>query len=552
MRLNRVLLAVGLALSGFIATGPAVAEEPRLIVVVSVDQLCQDYLVRFKDNFAPTGFFNQVAATGASYSNCHHQHAMTVTAPGHAVQLTGAYPNTNGIILNDWFDRDLNAMRYCVSDPLVKVVGTTSKKGMSPRSLLVNTVGDQMKLANSKSKVIGVAIKDRASILMTGHQADAAYWLDTNMWVTTEYYRGDLPGCLAQINTKNDIQKYRGKKWELLHPKAKYHNAGPDENAWENPPKGFGSAFPHEILPAGQGDEKQFGDQVLASPFGNDYTLDAARELVVSEQLGQDTVPDLLCINFSSNDYVGHAFGPHSLEVEDMTYRTDLQLAGFTKFLDEKVGSGKWTLLLTSDHGVAPIPEFARTKKLPATRGALAIDRIKTELEDELKKQFNPAVGSATLLLSVDDHQIHLRREHPALAGMNFDRALRTARDWLLKQPQVVTAFTREELHSGSGNKLHEQLRKSFHARRSGDVFWVMTPYSIPGKAGVGKGTTHGSPWFYDTHVPLLLLGCGIQPGQHHQPVSPACIASTVAHLVSVSPPAGNVEQPLRDALSVK
>ncbi len=529
---------------------PAVAEQPQLVVVVSVDQFCQDYLVRFSDNFSDEGLFRRVFKDGAAYGNCHHQHAFTFTAPGHAVLLTGAYPNTHGIIDNDWFDRDLKGMRYCVADSFVKVVGAETGKGMSPRTLLVNTVGDQMKLANRKSKVFGVAIKDRASILMAGHMADAAFWMENNKWVTTEYYRGDLPGYLAEINTQNRFNEYHGKRWELLLPKTKYHNNGPDENDWENPTKGFKSAFPHDLAAAGS-DPKVYGDQVLATPFGNDFTLLAARAIVTNEELGKDSIPDLLCVNFSSNDYVGHAYGPNSYEVEDITYRTDLQLGEFARFLDKEVGAGKWTFFLSADHAVAPIPEYAQKQKLPAVRGPLPKDRIKKEVEALLRDRLKADPQSPPIVQEVEDQQLFLLREHPALAGESFARAQRLARNWLLQQPHVAMAKTRDELMSGSGDRLHDQLRLAFHPRRSGEVLWVLNPYCIPGSStSTKKGTTHGSPWYYDTNVPLLALGAGIQHAASMQPVSPASLASTVAILVGVNPPGGNVEQPLLDALA--
>ncbi len=531
---------------------PAVADQPQLVVVITVDQFCQDYLVRFSDNFSDQGFFRRVAREGTSYGNCHHQHAFTFTAPGHAVLLTGASPNTHGIIDNEWFDRDLKGMRYCVADPTVKVIGTESRKGMSPRTLLVSTVGDQMKLANRESKVFGVAIKDRASILMAGHMANAAFWLDSNKWVTTEYYRGDLPGYLAEINTNKVIEKYHSQKWELLLPKEKYHNNGPDENDWENPTKGFKSAFPHELAAAGA-EPKIFGDQVLASPFGNEFTLMAARAIVTNEELGKDNVTDLLCVSFSPNDYVGHAYGPYSYEVEDMVYRTDLQLGEFARFLDQQVGAGKWTLLLSADHAVAPIPEHAQKLKLPAIRGPLPKERIKKEVDALLRDRLKADPLSPPIVQEAEDQQLFLLREHPALVGENFARAQRLARNWLLLQPHVAMAKTRDELMSGSGDRLHDQMRLSFHPRRSGEVLWVLNPYCIPAiDETTKKGTTHGSPWYYDTHVPLLAIGSRIRNSTSMRPVVPGALASTVALLVGVNPPGGNVEQPLLDAIKAE
>ncbi len=525
------------------------AATPKLIVVVSVDQLCEDYLIRFADNFADDGIFRRVDREGAHYSNCHHRHSLTVTAPGHAVQLTGAYPNTHGVIENNWYDRDLKKRKYCVSDPLTKVVGIESKNGMSPRVLRVDTVGDRMKLASRAAKVFGIAIKDRASILMAGHAADAAYWMEKNNWVTTEYYRPDLPSYLQALNVEKFLDSYRGKQWNLLHPKAKYHNNGPDKNDWENPPKGFDTEFPHEIFKPGEGLPDDLDDQVLGSPFGNEVTLSAAKLLIQHEELGKDNVTDLLCINLSSNDYVGHAFGPHSLEVEDITYRTDLELGQFAKHLDQRVGAGQWTLFITADHGVAPIVQVAQQLKLPGVRNPLPQDVIKVELEAHLRETLGIAADVKPPLIEfVEDLALYLDHKHPQLAGDRLPQARKIARDWIAKHRYVATAKSREDMLFGSGDDLHAAMRRMYHSQLSGDVVWCLTPYCVPGTQK--KGTTHGSPWFYDTHVPLLATGAGIKHGRFDRLVSPACVASTVARLANVDAPGGNVETPLSEAIA--
>jgi hypothetical protein len=519
------------------------ADGPQLVVAVSVDQLCQDYLIRFRDNFAADGGFRRVEREGAEFSNCNHRHAFTVTGPGHAVQLTGTYPSTHGIVGNNWFDRATGKDVYCCDDPSVTLIGLPNAKGVSPRKLLTDTVGDMLKLAtNGRGKVFGVAIKDRVAMLMTGHNADAAFWLEDNLWTTSTYYRPDMPGYLRVLNEPQSTERFRGQSWNLLLAKEKYHNQGPDKNAWENPPKGFTSEFPHALPGPGKLTPLQFGDLAVISPFGNEITLEAAREVIAGEQLGKDDVPDLMCINLSSNDFVGHAFGPHSLEVEDMTYHTDRQLGEFFRWLDDNVGRGRWAFALTADHGVAPIVEFAKTLRLPAKRSPLGkADEVKAKLEARLNKEF----GAMPMVQKVEDYQIFLQNDHFLLDGLNFAAAQNIVRDWLLAQEDVVAAFTREELMKTGEGKLFQQVQRTFHPRRSGDVLFVLAPYCVPG----AKGTTHGSPWHYDTHVPLLLLGAGVKNGQFSRDVSPACVGSTVAELLGVNWPAGNVEEPLREAL---
>lgn len=547
VRLPAILLAV-VALLALPAAGRG--EKPQLIIAMSADQLCQEYLVRFRDNFAADGGFRRVFQEGAEFANCNHRHAFTVTGPGHAVQLTGTYPNQHGIVGNNWFDRATGKDVYCCDDPSVQLLGLPNAKGVSPKKMLVETVGDVLKLSSgNRSKVFGVAIKDRVAMLMAGHNADAAYWLEDNLWTTSTYYRQDLPAYLRVLNEPQCTEKFRGQAWNLLLAKEKYHNQGPDKNTWENPPKGFTSEFPHSLTGKENLTPLQFGDLAVISPFGNEVTLEAVRNVIAGEQLGKDEHPDLLCINLSSTDFVGHAFGPHSLEVEDMCYHTDRQLGEFFRWLDDNVGRGKWTFALTADHGVAPIVEYAKQMRLPAKRSPLGkTDEVKAKLESALRQRLaagdSPVKGA--LVQKVEDYQVFLQNDHELLSGRNFAAAQLIVRDWLLSQNDVVAAFTREELVKTGDSKLFEQVQRTFHPRRSGDVLFVLAPYCVPG----ARGTTHGSPWHYDTHVPLLLLGCGVKQGRFEREVSPACVAATVAELLQVDYPSANAEEPVREALA--
>jgi predicted AlkP superfamily pyrophosphatase or phosphodiesterase len=538
-----------LLLAALAVPGVALADKPRLVIAMSADQLCQEYLVRFRDNFAADGGFTRVFREGAEFANCNHRHAFTVTAPGHTVQLTGTYPNEHGIVGNNWFDRATGKDVYCCDDPSVQLLGLPNAKGVSPRKLLVETVGDVLKLSTTgKSKVFGVAIKDRVAMLMAGHNADAAYFLEDNLWTTSTYYRQDLPAYLRVLNEPQCTEKFRGQAWELLLPKDKYHNQGPDKNAWENPPKGFTSEFPHSLPGPGMLTPLQFGDLAVISPFGNEVTLEAARNIISGEELGKDEHADILCINLSSTDFVGHAFGPHSLEVEDMCYRTDRQLGEFFRWLDDNVGRGKWSFALTADHGVAPIVEYAQQMRLPAKRSPLGkADAVKAKLEAALRAGLSAGKDASKkpLVQKVEDYQIFLQADHELLSGNQFAAAQLIVRDWLLAQSDVVAAYPREELVKTGEGKLFEQVQRTFHPRRSGDVLFVLAPYCVPGV----RGTTHGSPWHYDTHVPLLLLGCGVKPGHFDREVSPAAIASTVAELLKIDYPSANAERPVAEAL---
>ncbi|MEO6625714.1 MAG: alkaline phosphatase family protein, partial [Burkholderiaceae bacterium] len=553
------------------------AERPRLVVVVSVDQLCYEYLVRFRGGFAADGLFLRVEKEGASFVNCHHRHAFTVTAPGHAVQLSGAYPDTNAVIGNSWFDRVSGKTIYCVADPEEDLVGppppvktteatpTPETKpadakekekeeedptGISPRNLAVDTVGDVLKLATGgKAKVFGVAFKDRAAVLMTGHRADAAYWFHgkSGRWVTSTYYAKELPGYMRAINEGNSISQYAGQEWKLLLNSAAYQHYYPDDYPEERDPEGLGKAFPHKFALAS---DPKLSKQVLNSPFGNEVTLYAAGQVLVHEELGQDDVPDILAINLSSNDYVGHSFGPHSLEVQDLTYRTDRQLGEFLRFVEKQLAGKPWVLALTADHGVAPLVQYAKERGLPAARNPLGdLKVLQAKLEAHLRSELKARETDKTdkpLVQKLSENQVYLQQDHPALAGESFLLAQRITRDFLLRESAVVAAVTREQLLAGGGEgKLNAQFRRAFHPRRSGDVLFVMAPYMVPGTSC----TTHGSPWQYDTHVPLLLLGPSIKPGRYERPTSPAALAATLSRLLEIESPSAAVEEPLVEAI---
>lgn len=562
----RRLSAISLALlltCGFKAHVIAAEASPRpkLLVVVSVDQLPYEYLLRMRRGFADDGFFNIVAKQGATYSSAHHGQAYTITAPGHSVLLSGAYPNTTGIIGNDWFDRTAGKSTYCVADPATFVIGKESLngpvvEGMSPKTLEVGTLGDQLKLAsNKRSKVFGVAIKDRAAILMAGHAADAAYWNDvkTGFWVSSTYYGKRLPDYLDAYNTTGKVKAFGGGEWKLLLSEDKYERYYPDDAEFETKVKVLGNKFPH---PLPKGDDPRLGDALPFSPRGNDMTLDIARLLISEEKLGADDDIDLLCVNLSSNDYVGHAYGPYSLEVQDMTYNTDRQLGEFVRFLDAKIGAGRWTLALSSDHGVAPIPEMAKTFGLPARRvGKERFKQLQERIETTLAKQFGtPSDQGAKYVLNLDSKSLYLNDLLPELAGERFSAAQRLARDTIAASDAVAVAYTRDELtRGGNETEIFQRLTLAFHPGRSGDVLFCLKPYHIEGVSEApSSGTTHGSPWEYDTHVPVLLLGSGITPGSYDRQVSPPMIAPTLARIAGVDAPSGCAVEPLFEALGGK
>lgn len=551
MHIRWMPAALLLAVTWLLAVADArAAEPPRLVVVVSIDQFPHDYLVRMRDGFSPTdGLFLELLDRGAVFTNCHHAHAMTYTAPGHSVMLTGAYPSSSGIIDNDWFDRRSGKSVYCVADDSAPLVGAVDAgEGISPRNLGVDTVGDVLKLATGGSaKVFGVALKDRGAVLMAGHLADAAFWFDaaSGNWVTSTYYRRDLPGYLRVYNESGAARQYAAQTWELLLPEKRYHLPYPDDSPFETNVAPLGRAFPHRLPDAA---DKNYYRAMPTSPFGNEMTLAVARLVVQHEQLGRHELPDLLCVSLSSNDYVGHAYGPHSLEVQDMTFRTDRQLRAFARFIEEHLAGSPWVLAITSDHGVGPVPEYARQLGLPAARNPLGdLKALGERLEALLSGHFGSLAQNKRYVQRMEDRMVYLTRELPELAGNRLLEAQRLVRDALLAEPAVTAAYTREHLLAGvDATPLGRSFSLAFHPGRSGDVLFATAPYTISGSAAA----THGSPWQYDTHVALLIHGHGVRGGHVDRRVSPAHLAPTVARLLGINPPAGCAVEPLREAIS--
>ncbi len=513
------------------------AETPKLVVVVTVDQLCYEYLIRFRDNFPDDGFFRNMERDGVSFSNCHHRHAFTFTGPGHASIMTGAYPNTHGIVGNSWYDRQRGEVINCVFDPDVGIIGATgAEEGVSPKNLNCGTVGDVLKLATGrKAKVFSIAVKDRAAVLPAGHMADGVYWFDkkSGNWVTSTYYRSDLPGYIRNINEGRSIEQYGGREWKLLHSPERYVNDRPDDSLHERPYASLGRTFPHKLAAVG---DPNFLSQLPSTPFANDLTLDAARSLIDAERLGLDEVPDLINVGLSANDYAGHSFGPYSLEVEDITYRTDLQLRDFARWIKQRMQSRPWLLVMTSDHGVAPIPEYAATLKLPAKRNPLGSLR---GVQQKLEGKIRAAKGTTSQqVLHVESHQVYLGGDSEA-----HDIVAK----WLARQPAVARVIVPRPTDGAINGeeRITRALRNAYGHGRSGDVLYVLKPYQFHSSSAA----THGSPWYYDTHVPMFFLGSDIQPGRYERPTSPAAIAPTIARLLEIDAPPASVEEPLVELL---
>jgi predicted AlkP superfamily pyrophosphatase or phosphodiesterase len=533
---------------------PAAANDPpRLAVLVVFDQLRADYLTRWHDLFEEGGF-RRLQNDGAWFQNCHLPYTLTLTAPGHASLATGCSPMKHGIVGNTWYDRGRGAEIYCVYEkdryelvPLIR--GAVEQQvgqwpGISPEQLQSDTLGDALKQATGgKGRVVSLSLKDRSAVLLACRTSppDASYWFfpSRGMFVTSTYYRpnGQVHPWVAKFNNGRPANAWFGKDWTRLRPDLDYvQQSGPDDVAAEDTGWEQGRTFPHAMTGGLDKPGQSYYEALGNSPFGNELLLDLAKRAITAERLGCHDVPDLLCLSFSSNDTVGHCWGPDSQEVLDMTLRTDRIVKDLLNYLDAKVGRGRYVLALTADHGICPLPELARQQGKDA--GHVSTQRLTQEAEAFLNEKFLGKETKGLWIEAESDLRFYLNhnmlREHH-LEQAAVEEALAT---WLASQPGVLKAYTRKQLNRGplDDDPIGERVRRSFHPQRSGDVVVVLQPYYLVGSPE-SKGTTHGSPHSYDTHVPLLIYGPGIRAGVRTEPTNPLALATILARSLGIAPP---------------
>ncbi len=505
------------------------ATKPKLIVMLVIDQFRYDYLVRFRPQFVEGGF--NLLLSGANFVNCRYDYATTATCPGHATLFTGAYPNMHGIIGNEWFDSARGRKVYCVDDPDATLVGGSTGPGFSPRNLEGSTLGDELRLASGfASKVIAVSLKDRAAVVPGGHTANAAYWYDarTGHFVTSTYYMQNVPDWVAHFNRTPPAQAYCGKAWQGL-PETP-GGEGKTLSAFESAP---GAPCPNPKFLTWLGD----------TPFMNEIELNFAQQALQSEHLGQGPATDLLAISLSVNDYIGHAYGPYSPEVADITLRTDRYLSKFFKDLDQIVGLENVWITLSADHGVAPNPYFIKSHHLGQGNASLA--GAKAAVDEALSKEF----GQDQWVEYMDEFSIYLNRATLKKHELNLGRAEFAAAEAAATLPGVRAAFTRSQLATGNlpDSPLARKASNSFNSKRSGDVFLILDPYAVP-VTGATE-TTHGSPWNYDAQVPLVFWGAAFKPGTYADSTQPIDLAPTIAVALGLAQPSGAQGNALVEAL---
>ena len=506
--------------------------KPKLVVGVVVDQMRFEYLNRFKNKYSSQGFLRLINQ-GYSCNNHHFNYIPTVTGPGHASIFSGTTPSVHGIVGNDWYDKAKGRTVYCTTDSRYIPVGAAAKYGkVAPTNLKVTTVADQNRIfTQMKGKTIGVSIKDRGAVFPSGHTANGAYWfegLDEGKWITSSYYMDELPLWVKDFNARSNISNYV-KTWNTLYDINLYQESGPDNSNYE---KGFnGKANP--VFPYNLKDLKGLNggfDIIKTSPFGNTMITDFALSAIEAEGLGDDEFTDFLTISYSSTDYVGHNFGLSSVELQDTYLRLDLEIERLLNYLDENVGEGNYTLFLTADHGAAEVPTFLRDINVP---GANISKDDFSPLFDAMTAKY----GVPDLIKSISNNQLFLNQELIISLQLTLEEVQRFVVNEIITYPFVSKAYTATTMQSSyfeSG--LPMLLQNGYNQKLSGDVLFTLQPGVI---VYGPKGTTHGSGYTYDTHVPLLFYGNGIQQGRSYESTSVTDIAPTISALLGISFPSG-------------
>lgn len=514
--------------------------KPKLVVGIVIDQMRWDFLYRYADRYDNNGGFKRLLNQGFSCNNTMIPYTPTYTACGHTCVYTGSVPAVHGITGNNWWDNILQKNIYCTEDKTVQSVGTENSSGeMSPRNMLTTTITDELRLAtNFKSKVIGIALKDRGAILPAGHSANAAYWYDgkTGNFVTSSYYMKELPEWVKTFNNKKLVDQYYTQGWNTLFPIDLYKESTADEKNYEGKPFGNNQTkFPYDFSSFIGKDYSK----ILATPQGNILTFNMAQAAIEGEKLGTtNNTTDFLAISFSSTDYVGHNFGPNSIETEDTYLRLDKELGDFITYLDKKYGKNNYLLFLTADHGVAHVPGFMQEHKLPG--GSIDDISLAKELNEKLKEQFKVD----GLVKAIYNYQIILNHTTIDSANIDNEKIKHILITYLSNKPYIARVFDLQQLSQTTlPEKIKNMIANGYYPTRSGDIQFVLKPGYMDG----GKtGTTHGLWNAYDTHIPLLWYGWHIKTGNSNEEMYMTDIAPTLAALLHIQMPSGCVGKPIK------
>lgn len=525
---------------GAIAQG----QQPKLVVGIVVDQMRHEYLYRYNSKFGEDGF-KRLMTDGFVMKNAHYNYVPTYTGPGHASIYTGTTPAVHGIIANSWYDKVSKSKVYCAQDDDQKVVGSETGYGkISTKRMLSTTISDELRLSTQmKSKVIAVSIKDRGASLPGGHTANAAYWYDVTSgnFISSTFYMNALPIWVQNFNNQKLVDKYMSQKWTPVLPIKEYTESTKDDAPYERVPPSMSSpTFPYDFKKITEKTGRRYA-MLPMSPFGNSLVAQMSIATLENENLGKDEYTDLLAVSFSATDVIGHSFGPNSIEVEDTYIRLDQDIASLLTKLDEQVGKGNYTVFLTADHAVVDIPQSLIDKKIPA--GYFNTTDAKTKIT----KQLNELYGEGEWVESVGNMQVFLNHELINEKKINSEELSKKAAAYTLALNGISATYTSNEIKIGdfSEGGIKGSLIRGYHQKRSGDILFVMEPAWYEGEPPYG--TTHGSGYTYDTHVPMIFYGWGIKRGSSvkYHPITD--IAPTISALLNIKFPNGTTGNPIEE-----
>lgn len=514
--------------------------RPKLVIGIVVDQMKQEYLYRFSDDFSENGF-KRLQNQGFAYHNMHYNYMPTYTAPGHASIFTGTTPALHGIVGNDWYNKSIGKTMYCTDDDSVTLIGNgkESEGKMSPKNLQSTTITDELKLSTSfKGKVIGISMKDRGAILPAGHFADWAFWYSgTGSFVSSTFYGEKLPTWVNEFNDEKHYETYLSKKWKLLKPKETYNESLNDDNPYEGKLFKKMPFFPYDLNEMYKNND---AGVLRTSPFGNSLVADFAKKAIEKEQLGKDAITDFLTVSFSATDYIGHTLGPRSIELQDTYLRLDETIADFLNYLDKSVGKGNYLVFLTADHAGAENATYLKDNKYNVD--AVSYRTIEKEL-----KEFSVAKFGVDVIQTYDNFNVFLNHSEIEKSNLEITDVKNKIKAYLYTKAFVKQVFTEDEILSPAYSNHYLQLvAQGYDPVQNGELIIL----EKPGYLEYGStGTTHGSPYSYDTHVPMLFYGWNIKKGASYDKKVITQIAPTLAFKLKITLPNSTQAQVLEEIL---
>ena len=521
------------------AMGAEKIERPKLVVGLVIDQMRWDYLYRYYNRYGKGGF-KRLLNEGFSAENTFIPFTPTYTGCGHTSIYTGSVPAINGIVGNNWYDAQLGRDVYCAEDKEVKTVGSNTKAGeMSPKNMLVTSITDELRLAtNFKSKVIGISLKDRGSVLPAGHSANASYWYDgqSGNWITSSFYMQNLPNWVTAYNQKKVANTFYAKNWNTLYPIASYTESTSDNKPYEGFFKGeTTSVFPHQLS---QFIDKNY-DVIRSTPYGNTMTFDLSKLAIQEEKLGQTGNTDFLAISCSSTDYVGHQFGPNAIETEDTYLRLDQDIADFLTYLDQTLGKNNYLLFLSADHAVAHVPGFMKENKLPG--GLVSNSKLRKGIDSLMQKKFNLNQSVITVM----NNQVYFDHSVIEAQKADFNQIKEATTAYLIKQAGIANAVNLQALAQATlPEEIKKRITNGYYPSRSGDIYFLLQANWFDGGE---TGSTHGAWYPYDSHIPLVFMGWKVKHGHTNQTYYMTDIAATLAAMLHIQMPSGSVGAPITE-----